>query len=313
MRFANKEIIIPFLVVLVVYIILIIIYIYPYQNNLSSLVKLDANDPNYRADLIPPGTIVFQGSGYDGQYNFYIVKDLFFQGTFNDPFRYQRIFYPVLVKLISFGSDNLLFISFILVNLISIFLGIVYLQKIVGKSRFNHLLILYGLNLGFILGTLYDLGTPLAISLMVIALYYLQKEKVWVSSIFFALSLLTMENAMLVIVPLVFYSIWKKEFKQSVYLLGSFIPWLLWQLVLWKQFGIIPILTSSGVLTFPLMGIEQQIIWMIYHQEYFSIKDFLRDTNIIWMMLFVVACLIIGAYQFSKDKDKFSFLILAQA
>lgn len=298
--------------VFAVYIFLIFFCIRPYQYNLSSLVKIDAQDPHYRPEIIPSGTIVFQGYGYDGQYNFYIVKDLIFKGTFTDAFRYQRVLYPALIKFISMGSDKFLPISFILVNLISIFFGMFYLRKLIGKLRMHNLLILYGLNLGFILGTLYDLGTPLAISFIVVSFYFLQQKKLWLTSLSLAFSLLTTENALLVIIPLFFYFIWKKEFRNSIYLLVSFIPWLLWQLILWRQFGIIPILSSAGAITFPFYGIGQQGIDIVKHQ-YIGIVETLRQTNVIWMMLFVIACLGIGAIKFRIDKELYSILILVHA
>jgi hypothetical protein len=276
------------------------------------MIKIDERDAYYRTDLEMPGTVIFQGFGYDGQYNYYIIKDLFFKGTFTDAFRYQRILYPLLVKIVSFGNTRLIPISFILVNFISIFIGMYFLRKLIENPELKYLVILYGLNLGFILGTLYDLGTPVAIGLIVISLYYLKRDKLWLTSIFFGLSLLTMENAILVIGALFLYFMYKKEWKKTGYMMVSIVPWLLWQLVIWKQFGVIPILTSTGVVGFPFMGIEQQIIYFLY-QEYFGVKDFLRKTNIIWMMLFTVIGLIVSAYQFSKRKDMFSWILLVHA
>jgi hypothetical protein len=316
MKFNNpgiiKELLIPIAIVIAIYLVLIAIYIHPYQNNISSLVKLDALEPNYRLELIPTGTVVFLGNGYDGQYNFYIIKDLWFHGTFNDAFRYQRILYPILVNFLAFGYDNLLFVSFILVNFISIIIGMIYLWKLIGQPNKISWLVLYGINLGFIFGTLFDLGTSVAISLIVISLYYLKQNKIRLTSIFLALSLLTMENAILIIGALILYCIYKKEWKKTGYMLVSIIPWLLWQVVLWKQFGVIPILSSSGVLGFPFMGMEIPIIYLL-HQNYSGIKDILRNTNVVWMMLFIIMSLIVSAYQYSKSKDMFSWMILVHA
>jgi hypothetical protein len=306
-----KDLIFPIAVIIAIYLILIAVYLHPYEYNISSLVKLDAQEPNYHAELIPSGAVVFQGNGYDGQYNFYIIKDLWFKGSFNDAFRYQRILYPILVYLLAFGNDTLLFISFILVNIISIILGMVYLKKLIGPTNKSSWLILYGINLGFILGTLYDLGTPVAISAIVIALYYLSKNRIWLATLCLAISLLTMENAVLIIVPLILYFLWKKEVRKSIQVSIAFIPWLIWQIILWNRFGIIPILSSSGVLTVPFYGIVQQFI-SITQVNYNSLLEFLRQTNTVWMILFVLTCMIISGYHFKRNKDLYSYLILFQ-
>ena len=312
----RKSSFIPIVVVLGIYLLLILSYIRPYQHNLSSLLKIDERNANYRAELIPAGTVVFHGNGYDGQYNYYIAKDLVFKDAFTDAFRYQRILYPLLAKVVSFGNDRWLCYSFIIINLLSILLGMIYLKKLIemnqAKTSLNSLLILYGLNLGFILGTLYDLGTPLAISLMVVGLYFCKREKVGLCSLFLACSLLTMENAILVIVPLFLYFIWKKAVQKSIFMLISMVPWLLWQLILWNHFRVIPILSSAGVLTLPFYGMAQQLFDIISH-HYSSWTELLRQTNIVWMMLFVLVSLVISVALFSKYKDLFSLLVAGQA
>ncbi|MFB3894972.1 MAG: hypothetical protein ACE14V_01585 [bacterium] len=307
-----KELLLPIVIVIAVYVVLIAVYIHPYQYKLSSLVKFDVQEPNYRPELIPSGTVVFQGNGYDGQYNFYIIKDLWFRGTFTDAFRYQRVLYPILVDLLAFGNNNLIFVSFILINFISIIFGIIYLRKLIGQSCKSSWLILYGLNLGFVFGVLYDLGTPVAIGGIVISLYYLLKNRVGLTALFLAISMLTMENAVLVIVPLILYFLWKKEWQKSGILSISFIPWFVWQCILWNRFGIIPILASSGVITVPFYGIVQQIISIIQTQ-YTGLLAFLRQTNVVWILLFVVASMLISIYHFKRNKDLYSWLILFHA
>ncbi|MCX7919826.1 MAG: hypothetical protein N3A72_09535 [bacterium] len=297
------------LIVFLVYFILILVYIQPYQFNLSSLIKIDEQDTNYRSDFVPPGTVIFHGDGYDGQYNYYIIQDLFFNGKFNDAFRYQRILYPVLVKLVAFGNARFIPISFILVNLMSIVVGMYFLRRFIDNPKLQYLVILYGLNVGFIIGTLYDLGTPVAITLIVVGLYYLKRDNVRLTSIFFALSLLTMENALLFIGASLGYFMYKKEWNKTGYILVSIIPWVVWQLVLWRQFGVIPILSSTGAFGLPFIGIIQQIIFLL-HQEYSGIHDWFRKTNVIWMIAFVVLGLIVSGYQFSKKKDIISWFLL---
>jgi hypothetical protein len=120
-----------------------------------------------------------------------------------------------------------------------------------------------------------------------------------------------MENAILVIVPLLIYSIKKKEVHKSILLSISFVPWIIWQLILWNRFSIMPILSSSGVITIPFYGIVQQFI-LITQVKYSSLIGFLRQTNVVWMILFVLACMVISAYHFKRNKDLFSFLILFQ-
>jgi hypothetical protein len=71
--------------VLAVYLVLIGCYISHYEMNLTALYNLGAQDSAYQQALIDPGVLVYKNYGYDGQYNYYLVKDFPLQGKFSNP------------------------------------------------------------------------------------------------------------------------------------------------------------------------------------------------------------------------------------
>jgi hypothetical protein len=90
---------------------------------------------------LEPNLVVFDdpqsgGGGYDGQFYYYIIKDYFMgeEGIAN-PFREQRILYPVLAYLLAFGRADLLPYSMPAVNLLAIAISALLLWRMFGDGR----------------------------------------------------------------------------------------------------------------------------------------------------------------------------------
>jgi len=263
--------------VLVICLLFIATSICPYDMNLSSLIQISQTEPFYNSNHIDKGYVVFKSGGYDGQYNYYLIKDFPLKGDFKNPFRVQRIFYPFLVWLFSLGGNaRLIPTVFILINLASILGGMGFLYSLMENlpaDRKVFLCVLYGLNPGFITALLYDLGTPLALMLILWG-YYEYKKKQWgLVSLALGLSLLTMENAWLVLIPAGIWLGIMRQWRSLKYIFYSLIPWLAWQLVIAYKWGSLPVFSSAGFLDIPFKG-----IWLYFY----SLVVMMGDAATTW-------------------------------
>lgn len=301
---------------IVIYLLLIFIYISRYQFNLSSLMNFGLRSKYYQPEVIVPNTVIFYHCWYDGQFNYYLLTDLFIKkNNAFEPFRYQRLLYPFLSYMTAFGNFSLLPLTFVLINLIAVALGMIYLYKIlklIYSNNQNYLLSVYALNIGFIISILNDLGTPLAIGLIIAGIYYFTLRKYFVSAFCFSLSSLCLENVFLVLAPLFLYLLFNKKFREIVILLFSLIPWVIVQVLLSRRFSQLPIFNSAKVIGFPFVGMTSQIFDIVNNLK-LDFRFLLRELNVIPMMVLAIFVLIFSAKDFFKRRDLYSLILLTHA
>ena len=300
--------------VLLVYAILIIGSICHYELSLSSLFQISSESSYYQPGLLDKGTVVFKQGGYDGQFNYYMVKDFPLRGQFNNPFRCQRILYPFLCWLFSFGGYGpLLPAVFILINLVSIALGMNLLSLMLPTSSHKKMLylLLYGLNPGFVTGVLFNLGTPLAMLLILAGYYYYKQNQLIPAVIMIALSLLTMENVILLLAPLWIWEMIRKNYRTGFILMTSLIPWAVWQLIVGWKLGKIPIMVSAGFLGIPGKGIGVYLLnlphW--FHQP----VELIKQVSVTPLMLLVLLVLVFIGRRFYREKKLILGILLFHA
>src|ERR1700730_15687728 len=78
-------------------------------------------------------------AGYDGQFYYQIARDPLHAAQFLDKpaYRYQHIFYPLLVGVLSLGQARLIPYMLLLVNLASITLGTELLARLLNKKNLS--------------------------------------------------------------------------------------------------------------------------------------------------------------------------------
>ncbi len=302
--------------VLIICLLLISSNISSYEMNLSSLIQISQTDPGYQPDKIDKGYVVYKEGGYDGQYNYYLIKDFPLKGNFRNPFRAQRILYPFLGWLFSLGGKGSLIPSaLVLINLASILGGMAFLYNLMETLSIDRkifLCVLYGLNPGFITALLFDLGTPLAMMLILWGYYeYKRKRWFWVS-LALGLSLLTMENAWLMILPAGLWLGLMKQWKPLRYLGLSLIPWLMWQFILTLKWGVLPVTASAGFLDIPFKGIWLYLnsLGLIFSEASVSYSDLLRQLSVFPLMGFLILLFLVTGFLLFKDRSLLFWILL---
>jgi len=224
----------------------------------SAVILQAGGDPLALARL---GTRYSQGDatgseGYDGQFVYYIARDLDPQTvrTYLDvpAYRYQRILLPLLARGLSLG--NLAAIPWLLA-----ILGI--LTQTAGTWAVSRLLrgwgisqwyaLVYGLWAGFLLAVRLDLSEPLAYGLVAGGFLAHERQKYWLSWILLSLSVFAKEvTAFFVLAALLELLSMKRWRDCLLMLLITGLPFALFQGWLWQVFGA-PGIGSGGAMATP--------------------------------------------------------------
>jgi hypothetical protein len=207
--------------------------------------------------------------GYDGQFYYRLALDPFTNQRVeygitidSPPYRQQRILYPVLAHILALGRIGAVPWSMIVVNYLAV-CGLAF--NAARLAELCTLPALYGLVIPFFPGVLLaldrDLPDPLAISLMVCALYFLHARRVAFAACMLALAVLTRETVILLAGALFVHSSWRALRKQSAWAesvllmipLATYAAWQLWIFARWGTFG--PAAGSGNLQRVPLSAV----------------------------------------------------------
>lgn len=125
-----------------------------HHSTMSSIIRID---PTYHYH-----------AGYDGEFAYFLALDPQHAAGYLDKpiYRYTRILYPMLARLLAFGQPQLIPWTMILVNLLAMTLGtLVVASWLRRKGHSPWFGLLFGLSPGLVIGMQYDLNEPTAIAL----------------------------------------------------------------------------------------------------------------------------------------------------
>lgn len=185
---------------------------------------------------------------YDGHFAYQIAL----RGSQAVPFldvpayRYQRILYPLISRILSLGQAGLVPWVLISVNIAAIAVGTWAVEKLLahyGVSRWYALI--YGLYGGNFVALRTNLTEPLAYTLVALAILAWEKERRWWAVAAFSLAALTKEVTLIFAVAYAFYTLWQKDWRWTVTLAAAGVPYAVYQLILWMWLGT-PGLGSGG-------------------------------------------------------------------
>jgi hypothetical protein len=138
--------------------------------------------------------------GYDGQFAYYIAVDPINARFHVDQvnYRYTRIVYPMLARLLSFGQFGLIPYMLVLINWLALAGGTLALSAWLARKRLSPwLALIYGLSPGLFICLHMDLVEPLAFGLVALGVFLYSgsgnRRFVW-SGLAFALAVLTRES-----------------------------------------------------------------------------------------------------------------------
>lgn len=178
--------------------------------------------------------------GYDGQFFYYIAVDPRTAPARIDvpAYRFQRIMYPALVRLLSLGSEPLIPWLLIGLNLAGLVGGVWLMERLLrgrGVNRWHALPV--GLYAGQLLALRVDLPEPLALALVLLGIWRFERNWLW-SALFFSLAVFTKETMLITGGAYLLYLLGRREMRRA-FLFGAIlvIPFALWQLYLYRWLG----------------------------------------------------------------------------
>jgi hypothetical protein len=183
-----------------------------------------------------------QGSeGYDGQFVYYIARDPLHGWQYCDvpAYRYQRILYPLLGRVLALGQEGLLPYSLALINVVALAAGTWLTEQILRRYRQNRwYAVTYGLYAGQLMAARLLLNEPLAQALCQAAVLAAERDRWRWSILLFALAVLTKETMLVFVAGYLLFLLAQRQWRRSAELaLGVGLPFLAWQGALWAWLG----------------------------------------------------------------------------
>jgi hypothetical protein len=179
--------------------------------------------------------------GYDGQFAYYIAVDPVgaLDRLDNPAYRYQRILYPLLARLLSFGDPAIVPWALVLINVVSLSLSTEWLGRMLrGRGLSSYLALLLPLWLGQVFALRADLNEPLCYLLVVFALWWYERERYTLSAGALAASALAKEVGLLFLPAIVFVTVLQKRWRRALrYTLIVCVPYILLQVLLQVWLG----------------------------------------------------------------------------
>lgn len=302
----------PIFIALLTIHLLVMYSIRPYGYNLSAMMRLTETEENGQdiKRYFQKGMVIFSEGGYDGQNYYYVAMDSIFKMDYKNAYRQQRMLYPFLSKLLTFGDKSLLPYTMYLVNLTSLALGMYFFILILRYYSLNPMWSLfYGLSPPSIMTIQYDLPSPLSIFLIIAAVYfYICRDRVYLTALFFAFAFLTREDSLLVLLPLLVWDFQKnRSLSRGVILASSGIPFVLWQFYIAFKIGKLPtgVSAASTLNPMPFYGVAEYFLTVKIE----GIKQLFKVGSVVLVFLYFMAVFFIMIKALSRGRNLFYYVV----
>jgi hypothetical protein len=222
----------PTVLVLVVAVGFVLLVLAAHQWDPMAFVRLGTRYS--RGD--PDGT-----TGYDGQFVYQIALRPFGAAPYLDipAYRYQRILYPIVGRIVGLGQPSLIPWALIGLNVLALtagthVMGIILAER--GLSRW------YAVTVGVFAGQLVslrlDVNEPFSLAFALLGLHAFEEGRRWLGAIYLSLSMLSKETALAFVGGYLAYFLlkgcWRAFIETGLISLG---PFTLLQAILWRAFG----------------------------------------------------------------------------
>jgi hypothetical protein len=195
--------------------------------------------------------------GYDGQFAYQIALNPSGATPYIDvpAYRYQRILYPLLARLLALGQPDLIPWTLIAINILAIGGGTWLMELLVMDFRVSRWYALtYGLYGGQFLALRTDMNEPLAYTLVVVAIWAWAKDQQVSAIVAFSLAALTKETTLVFLAAYMLYTLHTRQWRWFVGLGLASIPFFVYQIFLWQWLGAFGVGSGgAGATPFSLM------------------------------------------------------------
>jgi len=284
----------------------ILIYLWVNQFNMSSFIWF--GDDYIDREKVPLSCLEkVSQTGYDGQFFYRLSLEPFtvqaekFGISFDTPaYRQQRILYPLISWILSFGNPEAAVFTMVVTNFCAICAIGFFAAKILENQNRNIacavLIVLYP---GLVISLSRGLSEPLAIGLMVISVYLLLRNQPVAATAALSLAVLARETTLLFAVAAGIYRLFhwfKKDATkcrtkiQWYYFVVPALVYIGWQVYLFSQWKLFPVHAGQvSNISIPFWGIIESV------QEFFTFENpdhYIYLSEFSWMVIFT--CVVAG-------------------
>ena len=213
------------------------------------------------------GQPVSSVTGYDGQFAYWLAIDASPAAAgahFDAPaYRYQRILYPLLARLLALGQPGIVPWTLITVNLLAQVGGVLAVEAWLhaqGVSRWYALT--YGLWVGLVVSVRLDLNEPLSYALIAAAFVAQHRGRVWLAATCLLLATFAKETALVFWVAQMALAVLDRNWRALFIFGAAELPFVFWQVALWRWFGVVA-LSSGGWMATPFEWLPYMGLWRI--------------------------------------------------
>lgn len=269
-----------------------------YKNNWDITSFIVAGDQYTTIQELPVPMIIEQNSpGYDGQFYFRLALNPFTQVVNENGveidyprFRQQRILYPLIVWVFSFGGNpNFVIINLVFVNFLGILIISIYAIKIANHFGFP---LFYGAILVIFPGMAFafrrNLPDIVEFTCLIIAMYSFLKAKWKVTVLFLSLAILAKETS-LILAGVTFGVLYlTKHPRRFLFVIPIFV-FVSWQAIMILVWGFSsPTMGVTRVLTIPFIGFLQFFIENLDSNNYLNRIWLIEQIGILVFFIAVI-------------------------
>ncbi len=177
--------------------------------------------------------------GYDGQFSYQIAKDPLHAWNYVDipAYRYQRILFPMIVRVVSIGHELLIPWAMLFVNFVALVGGVYILERIL--LHFNKSIwyaLIYGLYVGTLLSFRLGLNEILAYVFVLFGVLTWFQKRYWLAIMLFSLGVLSKEITVLFLAAFSLSYLSVNRRKAIMWLIVGIAPMVLWKVILFSFF-----------------------------------------------------------------------------
>lgn len=188
----------------------------PYEHSLSALIGIWEGFYEINPNLVDPQFVIYKSGGYDGQFFYFLAKDLFVGGDWDlivdsYHFRFHRmglsLFVGAVSNAVGFSNYPLITLLFLMLTFsTSVFCLYSLLPETKKWFIVFYLFSPYSLNANLLL-----VADSLFVSFGIIAFYFFKNKKDLLAVFFFLLMVITRELGVLFLIPIVYKALLEKR------------------------------------------------------------------------------------------------------
>lgn len=322
------------------YLVFLMLFLSHFGFNPSATINFSgAHMAQYKGE-IPSGIVVHHNDGFDGQYYYFIALNPSFTNIQGVGWNFlQRIVYPTLARTLALSlppfSIHFLPLALLLVNLCAALISSMLLMKLLSRYGSSpNWAFVWAFSTGILISLSCNTTELLMITLVIAAMFFLEKEKHWLAVASLALAMMTRESSITLITAFVVYFLVRFKFGRALQYALSIVPFVIWQAVFYYRFHIIPFRQTPQALSIPafitnqpaadhsfvttaitkvehLQQIQSNVQTAVAHPSLFETLSSIYQTISPWpIVIFVAIITCMAVWNFLKERKITLYVVL---